>query len=110
MAVASLKARVERLEAQRRAKANRVVGVVGCRPEFRDMTPERFKVLAREQQAALQRQLIELAADMSPEDEATATVGNVGTFAPLPPGKRHARFIEIGGVEFQRTANGLVRT
>lgn len=44
------------------------------------------------------------------EDEATATVGNVGTFAPLPPGKRHARFIEIGGVEFQRTANGLVRT
>ncbi|WP_143542827.1 hypothetical protein [Cereibacter azotoformans] len=112
MALASLKARIERLQAKQNVAAKvlgvsvdgtpmwREVmrdGVLHCLPRYEhDEWAER----CRHQQAELQEQLRGFAALLGEEDtpDAPAIVGN-DRLAPLPAGKKRPRFFEAHGRE-----------
>ena len=121
MALASLKCRIERLEAKHKTDANRVVGVIGSRFGHMIVDPDKpghlkwaeppggFAEYARNQQNALQAELRTIFADMTdnmPKTKAERLpiiVGN-DALAPIPDGKRRARYIEINGVEIDTLA------
>ena len=113
MALASLKARIERLQAKQNVAAKvlgvsvdgtpmwREVmrdGVLHCLPRYEhDEWAER----CRTQQAELQEQLRGFAAllgEDDPQAEAPAILGNE-RLAPLPAGKKRPRYIEAHGRE-----------
>ena len=108
----SLAARVARLEAKHRKDANRVVGVIGGLPETyveeidgvlylrRPETPtgQPFVEYARNQQNALQAELLRLFAnttDEDPQPKAPPNVGIVNNPAPLKPGEKPKNFIHL---------------
>ena len=113
MALASLKARIERLQAKH-AVPPKVLGVsVDGTPLWREVMRDgvlhclpRYEhdiwaARCRHQQAELQEQLRGFAALLGEEDpqaEAPAHVGN-DRLAPLPAGKKRPRFIEAHGRE-----------
>ena len=118
MALASLKARIERLQAKYKAEDGRVLGVIGyCDsqnwPKWDGKGPfiggiggVRFKLGEFAGRCFLQQQ--QLMADVAryaaflgeedPQAEAPAHVGN-DRLAPLPAGKKRTRYMEIHGRE-----------
>lgn len=113
MALASLKARIERLEAKHRVPPKvlgvsvdgtplwREVmrdGVLHCLPRYEhDEWAER----CRTQQAELQEQLRGFAALLGEDDPQAKAPPHVGNerLAPLPAGKKRPRYVEINGRE-----------
>jgi len=119
MALASLKARIERLQAKQNVAAKvlgvsvdgtpmwREVmrdGVLHCLPRYEhDEWAER----CRHQQAELQEQLRGFAALLGEEDpQAEAHVGTVNSPAPLKPGQKAKNFIHLpDGTEIRLKRN-----
>ena len=112
MALASLKARIERLQAKQRV-ALKVLGVsVDGTPMWREVMRDgvlhclpryehdEWAERCRHQQAELQDQLRGFAALLGEEDTpaAPAIVGN-DRLAPLPAGKKRPRYFEAHGRE-----------
>jgi hypothetical protein len=114
MALASLKIRIERLEAKHKAAAGKPKGVIGGLRETyveeidgvlylrRPETPtgEAFKVYAKNQQNALQAELLGLFADTTDDEpeaqkRAPLSVGIVNNPAPLKPGQKQPNFVHL---------------
>jgi hypothetical protein len=108
----SLAARITKLEAKHRKDAAKVVGVIGGTPEpyveevdgvlhlrFPETpTGEPFEVVALRQQRALQDELAALSLTEAPKTKPQAP-HNVGNeIAPLKPGKKQRKFVEVEGV------------
>ncbi|WP_276714996.1 hypothetical protein [Pseudooceanicola nitratireducens] len=111
MALASIKARIERLEAKRQA-APELIGVIGGaygqlvpNPDkpghlMFSQPPGGFEAYALKQQSDLQAQLRELLGDAAGKNtNAPHIVGTPNTIAPLPEGKKRPRYIEVNGEE-----------
>jgi hypothetical protein len=107
----NLAARIDRLEAAKRV-AVKVLGisvdgtpmwrevmrdgVLHCLPRYEH---EEWAERCRTQQAELQEQLRGFAALLGEEDPKAEAPGIVGTLAPLKPGKKRPRYLEIHGRE-----------
>jgi hypothetical protein len=115
MALASLKTRIERLQAKHKVNAEKVVGVIGGiaanKIETKDgvfhlrfaesPTGEPFAEYALKQQSELQNLLRELGDTEAPQYDAPEIVGT-DNLAPLPAGKKRSRYLEINGREVDR--------
>ncbi len=112
MALASLKSRIERLEAKHKVDDEKVVGAIGGLPETyveeidgvlylrRPATPtgEPFADFALKQQSELLALLRELGDAEDPQNAAPDIVSTIH-IAPLPNGKKRPRYFEIHGRE-----------
>lgn len=118
---AALKARVLKLEAKHKAAAGKPKGTIGGeygrlivdpdKPGYLKFSepPGGFADYAKAQQNALQAELRTIFADMTDDMPKTKAerlpiiVGN-DALAPIPDGKRRARYVEINGVEIDTLA------
>lgn len=117
MALASLKTRIERLQAKQRVSATKVRGVIGGEYSQMIVDPERpghlkypeppggFEKFASKQQARLLGELAALSGESGDVNEHNPhTVGITDQLSPLPPGQKRRRFIEIDGKEIDTFA------
>ena len=106
MTVASMAARLKKLERQ---SAEKTAVVIPFRfdPTTRrfssDPSADDFAVMAYRQQTELQTMIARMTADVEEPTEAPAIVGTE-QLAPLPAGVKRPRFIEINGQEFDAQA------
>lgn len=111
MALASLKSRIERLEAKHKVDAEKVIGTIGGEYGRLIVDPDKpghlsfsqppggFAEYARDQQNALQAELRTILADMTddaPQAKAPPNVGIVANNpAPLKPGQKAKNFVHL---------------
>ncbi len=112
---AALKSRVARLEARHKAATDKPKGAIGGtygqlvpnpnKPGYLMFShpPEGFAAFAANQQSDLQALLRELADEPAPKHPA-GIVSKTSSLAPIKPGKKRARYIEINGVEIDALA------
>lgn len=120
---AAMKARVLKLEARHKAAADKPKGIIGGLPETyaeevdgvlylrRPATPtgQPFAEYARNQQNALQAELLRLFAnttDEDPQPKAPPNVGIANNPAPLKPGQKQPKFVHLAdGTEIKIKRN-----